>query len=56
MKTHDGRTLRNTVPVIPNTVPIWLSMFFICIKDPLPLEHNKMSLKHSAADVMWEQM
>lgn len=42
--------------VIPNTVPIWLSMFSICIKDPLALEHNKMSLIHSVADVMWEQM
>lgn len=53
---HDVRTLRNTVPVIPNTVPIWLSMFSICMKAPLPLKHNKMSLNHRAANVMWEQM
>lgn len=44
---HNVRTLRNTVPVIPHTVSIWLSMFSICIKDPFPLEHNKMN--HRAA-------
>lgn len=38
---------KHAVPVIPNTVSIWLNMFSISMKDASSSEQHKMSLNHS---------